>query len=244
MPEMRGGLQGIVGVLKDLLVVLRDGLILLVFVLLHFFPAKVNQVLTQAGFTKGTIAGFTWERELEASSEQAKGAGQAVALVEGKLTGLAERLEDLDRRAADPSLKRSLRELSQEVQTSQQEAQAANRAVKSSLLAQQRIIEQVAPAALETTGWLYLGKVAEDKSAWAPGHPATVAPTDPSLNPGTRLRIRDDVYLRGEVASGSRSSAPVLGVLRVGETAEVLQVDYSHAKAGGWFAWVKVRRLP
>jgi len=243
MPELKSDLKGSVEILKDLLGVLRDCIVFILFVLLLFFPSKINQVLRDAGFTKGSIAGFTWEKEISASAQQAKGAGQAVTSLEGKLQEFADRLEEIQKQAHDSSVKSSIQKLSKDVESSQQEVRSANQAVKNSLLTQQRIIEQVAPTTIETTGWLYLGKVTEDKKTWTPGYPINIPPVDAVLSPGTRVTIRDSAYLRGDTTSGSRSSSSILSVLRVGETVEIFQVDYSHAIGGGWFVWAKVREV-
>jgi hypothetical protein len=62
------------------------------------------------------------------------------------------------------------------------------------------------------------------------------------LSPGAKLRVVDDTYLREDGPLNARSSAAILGVAKEGDALQVVDVDYSHAKGGGWFVWAKVRR--
>jgi len=55
------------------------------------------------------------------------------------------------------------------------------------------------------------------------------------------LKISTDTYLRKDT-TGQKSTAEILSVVKKGETVEVIKVDFSHARAGGWFMWAKVFR--
>ncbi len=235
-------IQAVCAVAKDVVSVLRDGVIFLLFILLLFAPGTINKRLTEAGFTKGSVAGFEWEAQIKSATETTKTAGQTVVQAAENYDALIERLAELEKRVTDTSVQSALKSIGAEAATSRAELATADQAIKRSLAVQQQIVTQVAPAAVADTGWLFLGKVNEEKTAWAPGSPQTVNATDPALPRGTKLVVRDDVYLRGDAPANARASAPVLAVGKVGDTMEVLAVDYSHARGGGWFVWAKVRR--
>jgi hypothetical protein len=55
------------------------------------------------------------------------------------------------------------------------------------------------------------------------------------------LTIRDDTYWRADSQPGQHANAPILSVARVGTHIIVEEVDYSHARGGGWYVWVKAR---
>src|SRR5437773_1156896 len=83
----------------------------------------------------------------------------------------------------------------------------------------------------------------EHKTAWDPADPPTVSPSPLSFSPGTRLTVHDDVYLRADAPTNAHTVGQILGVARAGDQLEVLAQDPSHFRRGGWFVWLKVRRL-
>src|SRR5207247_10512357 len=148
-----------------------------------------------------------------------------------------------EKRVNDPSVKASIGGIGEQAQGFQKQLLIADKAIKHSLSVHQQIIEQISAAPAPSSGWIYLGKVTEEKNKWAPGSPKTVSAFNPLLASGAPLVITDDVYLRADGPSASRSSAPILGVLKAGQQVQASEVDYSHAKSGGWFIWAKVQRL-
>jgi hypothetical protein len=227
---------------KDLMTALRDSVLFLLFVLLIFAPSTIRERLVEAGFTKGSIAGFEWEAQIKSAAETTKSAGATVVQAAADYDKLMERLAELEKRVTDPSVRSEIRDLGSVAASSRTDLASADQAIKRSLVAQQQIVTQIAPQSVADAGWIYLGKVNEEKTQWAEGAPKTVRAASPAVAKGDRLTVIDDVYLRGDTASSARSSAPVLAVAKVGETVEVVDLDYSHAKGGGWFVWAKVRR--
>src|SRR5213594_1997050 len=69
---------------KDCLAVAREALLVAGFLLLLLLPERFNGLLERAGFTKGSLLGFEWEKTLKASTDQAKGAGDAISQVDGR----------------------------------------------------------------------------------------------------------------------------------------------------------------
>ncbi len=193
--------------------------------------------------TKGSLLGFEWEKAIKASSDQAKGAGDAISQVEGRLKDFVAQLEALDKKTTDVNVKSAIASISRDVQASLQETAKADRAAKSSLLTQQQLIAQVAPASsTEAAGWMYLGKTDGPDGKWLTGSPETIetVPTS-ALKPGARVRARDDVYLRGDSATGQHNEGRVLSVLSRGQEVEILSVQYP-SRPWGAAAWAKVKR--
>ena len=77
-----------VELVKQIVSLLRDLALFLLGSLLLFFPSKLNQILKDAGFVKGSIAGFEWQANLEASNDSLKTANDTIA----KLTSQNETL--------------------------------------------------------------------------------------------------------------------------------------------------------
>jgi len=227
---------------KDLLAVAREALIVAGFLMLLVLPERFNGLLERAGFTKGSLLGFEWEKAIKVSTDQAKGAGDAISQVEGRLKEFDERLKALDQHSTDVNVKSAVASLSRDVQASLQETAKADRAAKSSVLTQQQLIAQVAPASVEASGWMYLGKTDGPEGQWLPGSPETIETVSTkALRPGARVRARDDVYLRADSATGQHNEGKVLSVLSRGREVEVVEVQYPR-RPWGAAAWAKVKR--
>lgn len=233
-----------VALAKDCLAVAREALLVASFLMLLLLPERFNGLLERAGFTKGSLLGFEWEKAIKASSDQARGAGDAISQVEARLKDFVAQLEALDKKTTDPNVKSAIASISHDVQASLQETAKADRAAKSSLLTQQQLIAQVAPASATETaaGWMYLGKTDGPDGKWLTGSPETIetVPTS-ALKPGARVRARDDVYLRADSASGQHNEGKVLSVLSRGQEVEILSVQYP-SRPWGAAAWAKVKR--
>ncbi len=233
MPDSASPTQRFAAVSKDLVAALRDGVVFVLFLLLLAMPDTIRGRLVSAGFTKGSIAGFEWEASLERTKETA----QSVSQAKRENAALLAQIGEVNERVDDPSL----RELATQVAATGDRLKRAELEVKRSLSVQQALVKEIAPQQIASSGWIYLGIVTNEKDAWKPGSPTTVRPVGVELAPGTRLTVKDDVYLRADATSDARGTAPVEGVVRVGEQVDVLAKDYSRASKGGWFVWVNVR---
>lgn len=229
-------------VLKDVVSALRDSVLFLLFILLLFAPATIKERLVAAGFTKGSIGGLEWEAQARSVADQTKSVGQSVEQANENYTKLIERLGEVEKKITDPAIKSEVKSLGNVAETSRIELDVAGQTIKRSLAVQQQAIAQIAPSAVADSGWIFLGKVTENKASWVTGSPQTVNAALLPVSSGTTLTVRDDVYLHADSSPSTRSSAAILGVAKVGDSVEVIDVDYSHAKGGGWFVWAKVRR--
>ena len=85
-------------------------------------------------------------------------------------------------------------------------------------------LSRTTPNLLPQGGWIYLGTLAQDRSAWR----GNVAPTVRSSWP---LRVNDvltlatNVNLRGDSTSETRPRAPILSVLPDGTRVKLLELD-------------------
>jgi hypothetical protein len=238
----KGRVETFGAVLKDVVSALRDSILLILFLLLLFAPTTIKDRLISAGFTKGSIGGFEWEAQIKSAAEQTKAVGQTVGEATENYSNLIERLSELEEKITDPVAKAAVKNIGKVAETSRAELTTADRALKRSLATQQQVVAKIDTSAIADSGWMFLGRVNEDKTAWSVGSPQTVSPTTVPLSQGAKLTVLDDAYLRADGPSNARSSAAILGVAKVGETLQVVEVDHSHAKRGGWFVWAKVRR--
>lgn len=229
-------------VLKDVVSALRDSVLFLLFILLLFAPATIKERLVAAGFTKGSIGGLEWEAQAKSVADQTKSVGQSVEQANVNYTKLIERLDEVEKKITDPLIKSEVKSIGNVAETSRVALDVAGQTIKRSLAVQQQAIAQIAPSAVADSGWVFLGKVTENKTSWVAGSPQTVNAAPLPVSSGTTLTVRDDIYLHADSSPSTRSSAAILGVVKVGDNVEVIDIDYSHAKGGGWFVWAKVRR--
>jgi hypothetical protein len=237
MADEKKPVERLSALLKDLVSTLRDGILVLLVVLLLIFPSTIKNRLIEAGFTRGNIAGLEWE-----GIEDTKKVGQAVSQADNNYQELIDRLAQLEKQVIDPEVKESLNDLASEARITQATLNVADKTIKRSLSAQQAMAETSESRAITEGGWLYLGKVNESKDEWAPGSPVTIAPTSAALQTGTKVTVTDDAYWRGDSEPGKHASAPILSVAKVGTVISIDEIDYSHARSGGWFVWVRAHR--
>lgn len=233
--------QVILSILKDLTVVLRDGIILILFLLLIITPGRINNILVSAGFTKGTIGGLSWEAKLKTTADETRTVGQSVDLARRNYDSLADRLKALELKMKDPRLKSEVMQITDLVTVSQDELATADRTIKRSLASQQQIVAEIAPSQASVGGWLYVGKVNQDKTRWEQGSPVTVAAFPLPFRIDRILNVTDDAYLRAEGSAGAHSSASIVGVVKAGSEVRAESLDFSPVSGGGWFVWVRVK---
>jgi hypothetical protein len=224
------------GLVRDTLAALREVVIVGLFLFLLTNPVKFGELMTKAGVTKVSYPGvLEWQPPLK----QTKDVGQSIAQVQGKLEDLSASLQqDVKDQPGDQVSKSKIATLSDEIQKLLKETKLADEAVKTSLLAQQQFVPA---AAQETQGWMYLGKATGNHAQWTGGTPETVEKIElADLKPGTTLRVRGAVYLRGGTTDPNPEGA-VLSVLQPKAQVEVVDVAYP-ARKWGTAVWAKVKR--
>src|SRR4051794_40372653 len=105
MASDSSGVASVSSVVKDVISTLRDSVVFLVFLLLLLAPGTIKERLHAAGFTKGNIAGFEWQAELEKAAEQTKSAGQSVEEVAKNYDELLARIAELEKNVTNPAVK-------------------------------------------------------------------------------------------------------------------------------------------
>src|SRR5262249_11327572 len=157
------------------------------------------------------------------AAEETKNVGQTVGQATENYGKLIDRLNELEKRVTDPAAKAEVKDIGGIVEVSHTELTKADSALKRNLATQQQIVSQNATSLVDDSGWMFIGKVNEDKTAWSASSPQTVSPT-PTLpiSAGTTLTVRDNAYFRSDAPSNARASAAILGAVKVGETLEVI----------------------
>ena len=84
--------------IKDFISIFRDGLLLILFLLLIFFPSALNDMLSKAGFTQGSVMGFTWEDKAMQSKEVADSSQLLAQAASAQLEEMQNRLDSISQK--------------------------------------------------------------------------------------------------------------------------------------------------
>jgi hypothetical protein len=94
--------KSLIGSGKDLVALLRDLLLFLIALLLLFFPSTLNNVLKNAGFVEGNVAGFKWEANLIASDSALKRSQGTIVSLQLQLDSMSSMLKEAQKKISDP----------------------------------------------------------------------------------------------------------------------------------------------
>jgi len=237
-----GGLRGAVDFSNECLDLFKNFAIVLFVVLFLFFGGFLRQKLDDAGFKLTEVGPFKLE-DVQKSNAQAKAAASNVDVITKKLGDLESQLTDAESR--NPGIGVALGSLKTDVASLKAQANSADATLKTSIIAQQDLIQKAASPASqpsETIGWIYVGQVDESKTKWFGVGAVNLSTQAPSFPPGQVIALSADVYLHSAPARGGwHTQGEVTEVLPAQSTAQVVASDYSHAKTGGWFVWLQVR---
>src|SRR5512142_1802803 len=100
---------------KTVINLVRDALLLSLLVMLIAFPGPLNAILVKAGFTKASIAGFEWEKQVTIAIGQTESTQREVQALQGQLRDYRGRIEQIGRNVAEPSVRSQANDLARDV---------------------------------------------------------------------------------------------------------------------------------
>ena len=125
--------------IRSVLNLARDGLLLVVLVMLMVFPSTFNTILTKAGFTSASILGFDWEKKLEDATKVTEAAQKEVKNLNAQLETQAVAAERVARQVTDPAARQRAEAVAHDLRASQTAAQRIGVKLNSNLTAQQEL---------------------------------------------------------------------------------------------------------
>ena len=111
--------------------------------------------------------------------KQTKAVGQTVGQATANYSDLIERLNELEKKVTDPAAKAAVKDIGEAAETSRAQLTTVDQAVTRSLATQQQVVAWIDSSAIANSGWMFLGKVNEDKNAWSVGSQQNVSLTPP-----------------------------------------------------------------
>ncbi len=100
----------------------RDGLILVLFLMLLLLPGVMNRILTGAGITQASLFGFDWKAQLDKATAQTEAAQQETVRLSVQLSTYANQMDEVAQAATDPGVRSRARTLAMNIRSSQTDA--------------------------------------------------------------------------------------------------------------------------
>jgi hypothetical protein len=227
--------------LKEFFGMVREALIIFLFLFLFCFPTAFKSQLARVGFDKFDMGGLSME--IKSQMKETAQTGDQVAELQQQIGSLKTIIDSLASKSTNSEEKKTLSGLAERTQSIYSSTDLLDTKVKQQLSLQQRDAVKL-KINIADEGWIYVGKLNETKTEWDNSIPSTIAEHKLDFQSGDIVTIIDDVYLRSDGASTSHANSQVIGVIKASEKVIYLSKDFSHAVNGGWFLWLRVRRIP
>ncbi len=213
-------------------------MILVIVVVALVQPTWVRDRVNALGISELDFAGL--KATFIRTEQSLKDTGAIASQVGRGLNGIVDQLSHL------PNQSQQLTEITQQIKLLADRALGgATDAIQATVAAQDNQ-KTVVPNATETTGWIYLGKVEENRSAWRGEHFVNALPTQLD---GKTLVLTGDVFLHGGPPNnpepktpGWRATQPVLRALKVTTPVDIVKTEVNPAIGGGFALWASVKR--
>lgn len=107
-PSNSYSMNGFITMSKDLVALLRDLSLVIIFILLMLFPDNLNNLFTRAGFEEGSILGMKWKKGIVKSDISLKEALAQVGVFKTKIDSMNLVITKIQKKVTDPILKKEL----------------------------------------------------------------------------------------------------------------------------------------
>jgi len=226
--------------LKETVVSIREILIISVLVAFFIFPSSIKGIFEELGFTEIDFFGLKAKIENEADlreASQIEDMEKQLSVFQAKVDSLTKGIENC---TTSPVVKELVADLNSELSDSKNSMVKRSNLLKSKIVVQQEVIKQRSNTIIPISGWLYVGAISEDKINWESGSPKNIDAQSPLFDEGEILMLKQDAYLRNEGEKLKQSNADIKAVVPSGTKLKFKEIEYSHAKNGGWFGWIRV----
>jgi hypothetical protein len=152
---------------KDGIALLRDLAVFTLAVLLIAYPARLNHILTEAGFEEGSLVGFKWKTKLVDSDAALKDAQVTINDLKAQLDKTTKLLADAQAKLNDPGQKTAFAQLQQENSALQVATSRVKTSVESTIAANAPLVRN-AQTFLTGSAWgvVFGGDTALDKAKY------------------------------------------------------------------------------
>jgi hypothetical protein len=150
MANAAGERQSPLNMWKDLVTLLRDGLLLLIGVLLVLWPSQFSELLVRAGFEEGSVVGFKWKGKLVDTDQALKEANATITDLRTQNEKLAKELSTAQPKSDDPAAKERIAKLQQDNRKLNEAANQVESKAQVTIAANAALVEKAQVAAGNT----------------------------------------------------------------------------------------------
>lgn len=240
MTEEKTKSGNLISILRQLIALIMEIGILVLVIIILIWPGIVKHFLVGAGIAKANLGPIAFE--LNKSSDSTKEAGTSISEVKENLADLYLELTKLQQEVRGQKSKTEVSKIMLDLKRSSSSLEQADNSIISSLIHQQQLLKKTSATSLPQEGWIFLGAVDESKQKWNESRPKSIVTESPCINIGTEVELSKTVYLRADNNVKFHTSAPVIGVVVVGECVRVVGIDYIHRTKGGWVLWARIEK--
>ena len=188
MPEEKSKFQQNLSTARSVLALVRESSIIIVILVILFWPDMLQNVLKKAGFRELDLGFLKWQKEIEAAQQEVQDANQILAQVQKEIGETKESIEVIKNTPdLNPVTKENITNLSSKLEKSYNATTVARGNLQQNIAAQDKFIneyQKVIP--LENGPWAIL--VGADKDEEAARY---------ELNQFRRQRFRDvRIYIK------------------------------------------------
>ena len=131
-----------IGALRDIIVMFREAIIIIVILLLFLSPSLIRETLTAAGFTKASFGGWEWQREVKAAKEQVEKAKEQLAEVEERFVHVNTELREIKANAR-PDERARIERLSEDIELSREKTDAIQNDLSLTIQRQDNLLQEI-----------------------------------------------------------------------------------------------------
>jgi hypothetical protein len=225
-----------VDLIKDVLNILRDLLLMVLFLGL-IFSQQFRSFLASRGANEFDL-GFV-KVNTQAAAQETSSASASVQKAIETLNTLATASKDP---AAKETVAKAVSQLSGSLTTLDSANSRLAAAVTATVAAKSG--EGAAPGAPSSSsqGWIYIGEADASKSRWKNPPQPKVNSDSPVFKSGDRITLNDDIFAHAEKGPNQTfNQAAILTAVSANSTLTVVDEQFSSALNGGNFVWVKVQ---
>ncbi len=136
--------RSLLAVAKEVVVVVREALVILVVLVLFLSPSLVKKTLTSAGFTKASFAGWEWEREVKAAKEQVEKARGQLAVVQEKFDDVNTELKQI-KASVSPVERVRIEKVAQDLELSREQTEIIQKELSLTIQRQDKLLQKTLP---------------------------------------------------------------------------------------------------
>jgi uncharacterized protein YebE (UPF0316 family) len=138
---------------KDLTALLRDFVLIIVFIALLLFPQTFNDIMIKAGFEEGSIVGMKWKKGITKSDIALKEAQATISAQAKQLDSTSKLLAEAKKQIDNPELKKKITDMQTKSTELKKETNLTQLSVNKTISSNAILVENAQKAVNDNSSW-------------------------------------------------------------------------------------------